>query len=35
MLEFRPDAPIGHLVFWSVALVVWIIVRIRSGKKKP
>lgn len=32
MFEFRDDAPIGSLIFWSIALVVWIIVRIRSKK---
>jgi hypothetical protein len=30
MLEFREDAPIGALIFWSVALVIWIVIRIRS-----
>ena len=34
MLEFREDAPIGALIFWSVALVVWIVARITSRKKK-
>jgi len=32
VLEFREDAPIGSLIFWSIALVVWIIIRIRSKK---
>ena len=32
MFEFRNDAPIGSLIFWSIALVVWIVVRIRSKK---
>lgn len=35
MLAFRDDAPIGSLIFWSAALVVWIVVRIRARKKKP
>lgn len=32
MLEFREDAPIGSLIFWSIALVVWIVIRIRSKR---
>lgn len=32
MLEFREDAPIGSLIFWSIALVVWLVVRFRSRK---
>ncbi len=30
MLEFREDAPIGALIFWSIALVIWIVIKIRS-----
>lgn len=33
MLEFREDAPIGALIFWSVALVIWIVIRIRSRRQ--
>lgn len=32
MLEFREDAPIGMLIFWSIALVVWVVVKFRSKK---
>jgi hypothetical protein len=32
MLEFREDAPIGMLIFWSVALVVWLFIKFRSKK---
>lgn len=32
MLEFREDAPIGMLIFWSVALVVWLVIKFRSKK---
>jgi len=32
MLEFRHDAPISAIVFWGIALVVWIIIKIRSKK---
>ena len=30
MLEFREDAPVGALIFWSVALVIWVVIKIRS-----
>lgn len=30
MLEFREDAPMGALIFWSIALAVWIVIKIRS-----
>lgn len=32
MLEFREDAPIGMLIFWSIALVVWLVIKFRSRK---
>ncbi|GEM_PF-997556 len=32
MLEFREDAPFGMLIFWSIALVVWVVIKIRSRK---
>ena len=34
MLEFREDAPLGALIFWSVALVIWIVIKIRSRRGK-
>jgi len=32
VLEFREDAPIGMLIFWSIALVVWVVIKFRSRK---
>jgi len=32
VLEFREDAPLGMLIFWSIALVVWLVVKYRSRK---
>jgi hypothetical protein len=32
VLEFREDAPIGMLIFWSIALVVWLVIKFRSRK---
>lgn len=32
MLEFREDAPFGMLIFWSIALVVWLVIKFRSRK---
>jgi hypothetical protein len=32
VLEFREDAPIGMLIFWSIALVVWLVIKVRSRK---
>ena len=32
MLEFREDAPFGMLIFWSIALVVWVVIKFRSRK---
>ena len=34
MLEFRPDAPIGQLLFWSTALVVWLVYRVTHPQDK-
>lgn len=32
MIELRPDAPVGSLIFWSSMLVVWIIWKVRQKK---
>ena len=34
MIELRPDAPLAQLAFWSVMLVVWLVVRFRARKKR-
>ena len=32
MFELRDDAYFGQLIFWSSALVIWLLIRLRSRK---